>query len=143
MLYFIWSNPNKIFTVVNAVAINVMVQCSETELDHYINVNGISDAKLLHKPKPLIKYKNRVWDKTIFGMTKKTMWCKEYQIAQGDLQNLQLSVKKTWLLRIKWHFFIIFFSPVSFSDMAVRKKHSTFASQTKLLLLLLNEYPHD
>ncbi len=42
MLYFIWSNPNKIFTVVNAVAINVMVQCSETELNHYINANGIS-----------------------------------------------------------------------------------------------------
>ncbi len=41
MLYFIWSNPNKIFTVVNAVAINVIVQCSETELDHYINANGI------------------------------------------------------------------------------------------------------
>ncbi len=42
MLYFIWPNPNKIFTVVNAVAINVMVQCSETELDHYINANGIT-----------------------------------------------------------------------------------------------------
>ncbi len=42
MLYFIWFNPNKIFTVVNAVAINVMVQCSETELDHYINANGIT-----------------------------------------------------------------------------------------------------
>ncbi len=27
--------------MVNAVAINVMVQCSETELDHYINANGI------------------------------------------------------------------------------------------------------
>ncbi len=45
MLYFIWSNPNKIFTVVNAVAINVMVQCSETELDHYINANGIIHTK--------------------------------------------------------------------------------------------------
>ncbi len=42
MLYFIWSNPNKTFTVVSAVAINVMVQCSETELYHYINANGIS-----------------------------------------------------------------------------------------------------
>ncbi len=41
MLYFNWFNPNKIFTVVNAVAINVMVQCSETELYHYINANGI------------------------------------------------------------------------------------------------------
>ncbi len=45
MLYFIWSNPNKIFTVVNAVAINVMVQCSETELDHNINANGIRIQK--------------------------------------------------------------------------------------------------
>ncbi len=41
LFYFIWSNLNKIFTVVNAVAINVMVQCSETELNHYINANGI------------------------------------------------------------------------------------------------------
>ncbi len=46
MLYFIWSNPNKTFTVVNAVAINVMVQCSETELDHYINANGINPMRL-------------------------------------------------------------------------------------------------
>ncbi len=45
MLYFIWFNPNKIFTVVNAVVINVMVQCSETELDHYINANGIKSQK--------------------------------------------------------------------------------------------------
>ncbi len=48
MLYFIWSNPNKIFTVVNAVAINVMVQCSETELGHYINANGINYRTLLN-----------------------------------------------------------------------------------------------
>ncbi len=46
MLYFIWFNPNKIFTVVNAVAINVMVQCSKTELGHYINANGISPILL-------------------------------------------------------------------------------------------------
>ncbi len=29
------------YSTVNTVAINVMVQCSETELDHYINANGI------------------------------------------------------------------------------------------------------
>ncbi len=47
MLYFIWSNPNKIFTVVNAVAINVMVQCSETGLNHYINANILMQTVLL------------------------------------------------------------------------------------------------
>ncbi len=30
--------------MVNAVAINVMVQCSETELGHYINANSINPA---------------------------------------------------------------------------------------------------
>ncbi len=47
MLYFIWFNPNKIFTVVNAVAIKVMVQCSETELNHYINANGVRYKALM------------------------------------------------------------------------------------------------
>ncbi len=51
MLYFIWFNPNKIFTVVNAVAINVMGQCSETKLDYYINANGITPQFYTHEKK--------------------------------------------------------------------------------------------
>ncbi len=33
--------------MVNAVAINVMAQCSETELGHYINANGITPVNHL------------------------------------------------------------------------------------------------
>ncbi len=58
MLYFIWSNPNKIFTVVNAVAISVMVQCSETELNHYINANGITNAQ---PGKSFLDYFSSTW----------------------------------------------------------------------------------
>ncbi len=39
--------------MVNAVVINVMVQCSETELDHYINANGIISMLTRNSPKTI------------------------------------------------------------------------------------------